>query len=55
MPQVMDAQAIQVGLPGRKPPDTGAEGDHQQRPTLRGGEEDQAAWSGALQAERRAV
>jgi len=33
-PKVVDAPPHQPGRPGRRPPGTGAEGDHPQRPTL---------------------
>jgi hypothetical protein len=36
--KVVDTQALEPGVPGRWPPDASAEGDHPQRPTLRGGE-----------------
>jgi hypothetical protein len=40
MPQVMDGRPSRFGIPGCRPPDTSAEGDHPQRPTLRGGEDE---------------
>jgi hypothetical protein len=30
VPKVVDAQPVQAGLPGRRPPDAGAKGDHPQ-------------------------
>jgi hypothetical protein len=42
--KVVDAQAIQPGVPGRWPPDASPEGDHPQRPALRGREHKGVRW-----------